>query len=360
MNESSSLNFVSSEQNVATDMDESDRLRDRIEQLECELRYKQKCLDSAWRRLDQFDAKLRSLDKASPRLLQIALKLGRRARGNRGWIDSMRGLVTLPRRISEVKTPSFRLMILSTPRSGNTWLNKLTSRAFQLESGGMNRPWDTDWAQMPRRIVAQLHWRRDEAILDLMKKHAFRPLVIARHPFDVMISLLHFAMYENVYYNPDFSDDPRMENHVVGETPTSRAFLEFAKGEKIAAVLSISRQWWVAEGTVRVRYEDLVRDTVGELMRIARELGQNLSIEDAEEAVAATSIEKLRPIAKENEHFWKGKPGHWKLMIPADIANEIYDSHRDLFADLGYDCDPDPELTHRQADLNWYRSIGVV
>jgi hypothetical protein len=339
--------------------DDSEAMRARIEFLEYELRYKEKCLKSAWRQIESLNDSQRIFDDFTPTIQKMAKTIGRYLKSNPAPVMLTRRLLRSPRKLLSRKVEPLRLLILSTPRSGNTWLNKLTSTAFDLNSGGMHRPFDFDWGEYPRRVSIQIHWPPDDLILRLIARHRFRPIVLARHPLDTLLSILHFASHDNETH---FWLDRRHgnENSLIGIRPTDPAFLAYAVGPRFQELLGVSRQWWQNPQAIRVRYESLVDDTLCELMRIARELGQNLSIEEAEEAVAATSIDKLRPISKGNEHFWKGRPGHWKQLIPAEIALQIYDSLRDSFEVLGYDCDPDPELTHRQADLNWYRSIGVV
>ncbi len=343
----------------SSENEDFDELRDRIEFLEYELRYKEKCLQSAWRQIQLLNESQRVLGDFTPTIRKIAETIGRYLKKNPVPVVITRRLIRSPRKWLARRVAPLRLLILSTPRSGNTWLNKLLSTAFHLDSGGMNRPDDFDWGEYPRRVSMQIHWPPDDQISNLIARHRFRSIVLARHPLDTLLSILHFASHDNETH---YWLDSRMgdESSLVGIRPTDAKFLEYAVGPRFDELLSVSRRWWLVPNAIRVRYESLVSDTLGELMRIAGELGQDLSIFDAENAVASTSIEKLRPISKGNEHFWKGRPGHWKQLIPADIAREIFAAHAEIFNELGYDCDPDPELTRRRADLNWYRSIGVV
>lgn len=356
--------FKSSDNSMVQDfssneIDDFDKLRVRLEFLEYELRYKEKCLKSAWRQIQVLNESQRVLSDFTPTIHLIAGTIGRYLKSNPAPVVITRRVFRSPRKLLARRVAPLRLIILSTPRSGNTWLNKLLSTAFHLVSGGMHRPDDFDWGEYPRRVSMQIHWPPDDLICKRIARHRFRPIVLARHPLDTLMSILHFASYDNETHSwLDASKGD--ETPLVGIRPTDPGFLEYAIGPRFLELLSVSRRWWHDPGAIRVHYESLVSDTLGELLRIAGELGQDLSIDDAENAVAATSIEKLRPIAKGNEHFWKGRPGHWKQLIPADIAREIHAVHAEIFNELGYDCDPDPELTRRQADLNWYRSNGVV
>src|SRR3954470_20097295 len=70
-----------------------------------------------------------------------------------------------------------------------------------------------------------------------------------------------------------------------------------------------------------------------------------------EEAIAANTIDKLRPIAP--QHCWGGRSGDWKsLMVPA-LAMQAFERHRSCFDAFQYDCHPDPDLDEATASQNW-------
>jgi len=59
-----------------------------------------------------------------------------------------------------------------------------------------------------------------------------------------------------------------------------------------------------------------------------------------------------------NNHFWQGRPGLWRHLLPAAEARAIAAAHADIFTALGFDCDPDPALDALAADRNWVRLVG--
>src|SRR5690606_3590182 len=77
---------------------------------------------------------------------------------------------------------SLRIAVLSTPRSGNTWLRHLLASLFDLWQHAVHRPSDLDWDALPERAVVQLHWHRVEPLVSLVEQHRFRVAVLARHP----------------------------------------------------------------------------------------------------------------------------------------------------------------------------------
>jgi hypothetical protein len=196
-----------------------------------------------------------------------------------------------------------------------------------------------------------LHWSRDPDLLERLAEHRFQVAVLARHPCDVLISILQFSLH----HDPDrwLEGAGGNERTIVGELPTGAAFLDYATGPRARALLSISRQWWHA--AVPVRYEDLLTNTQQELQRLVDVLGMPVrrSISEAIESCTLPNLRRLHAAVK--HHFWQGQAGLWRRLIPAETALRIAEAHGEVFADLGYQCQADPDLTAEQAELNWYR-----
>src|SRR5207244_3963213 len=130
---------------------------------------------------------------------------------------------------------------------------------------------------------------------------------------------------------------------IYGAMPCSEAFLSYATGPRAAALLAVSAAWWQVPGMLPVHYEDLVRDTVKELQRLTAALGREPKIPLAD-AVAAATLPKMRAVSKSHHHFWVGKFDLWKSLLPASQARRIAAAHPEVFATLGYPCDPSPTL----------------
>ncbi len=244
-----------------------------------------------------------------------------------------------------------RLAVISTPRSGNTWLRHLLRRAYAVADFAVHNPDDLDWAGLPEACVVQLHWRRTAAFVDRLRRHDFRVIVLARHPLDVLVSILHFALHDRStgrWLEGEAGD----EQPICGAMPCSAAFARYAAGPRAAALLAVTAEWWGAPGCCCVRYEDLVAEPVGELTRLgeALELPPHMPVTDA---VAATTMPRLRTLTQCDHHFWKGQPGHWKRLLPTAVARAIAHAHPGSFAPLGYVCDPDPDLDVERADAHW-------
>jgi hypothetical protein len=244
-----------------------------------------------------------------------------------------------------------RLAVLSTPRSGNTWMRHLLARIYDAPDQAVHHPAELDWPNLPTDCVLQLHWPRTPELLALLHHHHFRVLVMARHPLDVLLSILHFATHDSSTQHW-LEGEAGDESNIIGAMPCSAAFGAYASGPRAAALLAVSRQWWNFPGAFRVRFEELVANPVQELTVIVQALGQPVRLPLAD-AVAATTIPKLRIQTRCNHHFWQGNPGLWKRLLPAGPAECIAAAHRQVLDELGYDCEPDLQLDEHQADANW-------
>jgi hypothetical protein len=167
----------------------------------------------------------------------------------------------------------------------------------------------------------------------------------------VLISILHFCVYESES-EQWLLGAGGSEADIFGAMPRSRAFVEYARGPRAAELLAVTPDWWGQPGVVGVRYEDLVRDTPGELRRMAEAFGP-VRCGSIDEAVDACALGRLRQAAT-NNHFWQGRPGLWRHLLPAAEAAEIAAA----LLPHDYPVDPDPALDALTADRHWVRLVG--
>jgi len=215
--------------------------------------------------------------------------------------------------------PRIRVAIVSTPRSGNMWLRRLLVAAYGLEERAAHTPAEVDWEALPERCVLQLHWHRTPELLESFDRHGFRVVVLARDPLDVLVSILHFAPLEPQtarWLDGEAGD----ESAVFGADPASAAFRAYALGPRARALLSVTPEWW-PHADARVRYEELVADTAAVLGGLVAALRAD-PVVPAADAAAAVRFSDLQQEAT-NGHFWQGRPGLGRELIPPDLAGEI-------------------------------------
>lgn len=225
-----------------------------------------------------------------------------------------------------------KLALISTPRSGNTWLRYLLASVYGLEQHAVHEPASFDWQGAPDNCIVQMHWRRSAYLLELLSRHHFSVVTIARHPLDVLVSILHFS-----------GKEPQTRSWLLGEggdetaihglSPLSPEFLAYALSARAEALLSVTTEWWGQDSVTCVRYEDLVHDParlLGEMCKGLDPIKGGL-----ESAVNALTMEKLRPTAA-NDHFWQGRPGLWQQLLPRDVSGSILQAHARVLSALGY------------------------
>jgi Sulfotransferase domain len=252
----------------------------------------------------------------------------------------------LPRRAAG----KLRVAVLSTPRSGNTWLRHLLMQAYDAVGIVVFSPTEVDWSALPERCVLQVHWPRRPSFLERLEEYGFQIVALARHPLDVLISILHFALHHSTARW--LEGEGGNEASILGAMPGSAAFQEYACGPRATALLDVTRQWWQAAGSYRLHFEDLVADPGTQLDTLVDHLGFDPRASLAS-AIESTSLDKLRAFTQAPQHFWQGKPGLWRRLFTAADARAIYLAHEELFAELGYECNPDLDLSAAQADANW-------
>jgi hypothetical protein len=251
-----------------------------------------------------------------------------------------------------------RLALISTPRAGNNWLRHLLGDLYRFPTIPVHSLHDVDWVALPPECLLAIHWHPTPAFLERLSKHGFRCLVLARHPLDVLISILHFALHYGSTQATQrwLEGEGGNERGIFAAMPRSTAFLNYATGHRAGALLSISYEWWTLPGCLQVRYESLLTDPEGVLQRLADALGAPPRAQLAE-VVSGSSMGRLRQTTGSRYHFWQGQKGLWRSLLPPAEATVIAEAHREVFATLGHEVNPDPALDAAQADANWIQLI---
>jgi hypothetical protein len=248
------------------------------------------------------------------------------------------------------------MAIVSTPRSGNTWLRSLLTGAYAAPDLAIHNPADTDWTALPRDCVIQVHWHRTPAFLRTLQDAGFRVVTMRRHPLDVLLSILQFCQHDRSTLRW-LDGENGNERPIYGAMPGSAAFADYAAGRRAAALLSVSTEWWQAPDVCRLRYEDLVADPAGAFDRVVQELGHRPR-RPTREVTLRVSAAGLRARVHADHHCWQGRPGLWKSLLTAAVAEPIARAHPSAFGG-DYACDPDPDLTPLRADAQWVELAGV-
>lgn len=248
-----------------------------------------------------------------------------------------------------------RLLIVSTPRSGNTWFRHLLCGALDVPELAVHRPGDVNWAALPHSCVIQMHWRARPDVLKICREFGIRPIVIVRHPLDVLISVLHFCTFE-----PEtrswLDGEGGGEGAIQGKDPADPAFAAYALSPRAAALLAASMEW-MERGVPFVRFENLVARTQPELERFLHRL-RAAPVRPLAKVIEEHTLEKSRR-AFNNQHSWQGRPGIWRHLVGRDLAWRIQQAHAPVFESQGYHVDDACDRTPEEIRAYW-RAVRVA
>jgi Sulfotransferase domain len=223
-----------------------------------------------------------------------------------------------------------RIAIISSPRSGNSWVRAVLSAAFEAEELAVHNYLDA-YGKLPDKCILQLHWYREPNCQRFLEQNGFRILTLARHPLDILVSVLNFSRHE-----PEtqrwLEGNVELPMDLAKCSPASASFLHYATSWGAENLLSVTYQWWHEPKAIRVRYETLVANPKESFRKIAVELG----LDGRDFSIELSRFNLAYFQALKNRHGWQGQPGLWRRLILRSDARKIYLRHRRIFDELGY------------------------
>ena len=237
------------------------------------------------------------------------------------------------------------VFLTSYPRSGNTWTRFLVGNlVHQTEAvtflnlerllPDMYVHSDREMRRLSRPRIIKSH----ESFDPRYKRVAY----IVRDPRDVAVSNYYWELKKG-----SFPEGFRVAQFV----PRWMESLYWPRlgcwGDHVASWLSTRRGH---EGFVLIRYEDLLADTPGELTKVARLLGIELTPERVERAVRLSSADHMRRLENHEGGKWvqtkytrqdqqfvrKASAGGWKSALPKESVILIETTWGHLMTELGY------------------------
>ena len=244
--------------------------------------------------------------------------------------------------------------IVSYPRSGNTWTRFLIANLLHPDEpatfANIERLVPDTEAQSSRHLkrIPGPRFIKSHEYFD----HRYpRVLYIVRDPRDVALS----------YY-----DFQRKYQQLEDNYPLEQYVSDFVNGRLISAdwgTWAENVASWIATRRNRknfllLRYEDMVCDTAGELVRIADFLGLRASPRELDQVIERSSAERMRELEKQQSDQWvstKNKrkdipfvrtalAGAWKAKLPAASLAEIESAWGPLMRFLNYELVTDEGL----------------
>lgn len=225
-----------------------------------------------------------------------------------------------------------RFAIISSPRSGNTWVRNVLGSALNISTDAKHN-YD-EFNDISGSLGIQIHWPREPNFQKFLQVNAFQPIVVSRHPLDILCSMMHFIRYEPMT-SRWLEGNVAIPSHLKGRSPACSAFLEYATSFGAENLLSVTYQWWHEPAALKLRYETAVSGKENAFALAFEKLG--LSASDFSGPLAKHDLAAFQ--ATHNHHGWQGRPGLWRDIVPRNSARAIYQRHRHIFDALEYSVD---------------------
>lgn len=222
-----------------------------------------------------------------------------------------------------------KLALISSPRSGNSWLRKNLAELLGLKEFGAHNL-DQLPEALPNNSILQFHWPRDERIEDYIQDQGIDLVItLHRHPLDIYLSVLRFAQVE-----PEtlfWLNGKAKINDLIGLKPSDRKFIEYCKSKHGGKIIAISRSWQGYSGTkhIEIKYEDMIKHKVRILKKIVRLTNHRVNNLRLILSIHKTSVNNFSKIR--SGHVWKASSGYWKHYFKKEDALDIYNSQKDIF-----------------------------
>jgi hypothetical protein len=233
--------------------------------------------------------------------------------------------------------------IVSYPKSGNTWTRFLIANLVANNT--------VDWSNI-EQIVPDIYINRDPQLKALRRPRYFkshegyrpeyrRVVFIVRDPRDVAVSYYHFIRKTKTL-PIDATMDDFMEKFLAGNIDPYGNW-----GENVGSWLGARR------GTANfliVRYEDLQKNAVAELARIAEMMGLAADEQSLRQAVENSRADRMRELEQKQRCEHKmlkrsradipfvraAKSGQWRSELPPEAVRQIESAWGSVMHELGY------------------------
>jgi hypothetical protein len=242
-------------------------------------------------------------------------------------------------------------MIVSYPRSGNTWTRFLIANLLHPDKEVSFANIETlipDTAAISSRALKRIPRPR------IIKSHEYfdhrypKVIYIVRDPRDVALSFYNFQRKKR-----QIEDNCAIEQYVhdfVNGKLNSASWGTWA--ENVASWVGTRGK---SDNFLLLRYEDMLQDPIRELERIADFLVLPSTTATLERVVAKCSSERMRQMEKQQENHWvatrdhrkdipfvgAAKAGGWQKTMPQSSIRQIETAWGELMTSLGYSLTAD-------------------
>ena len=236
-----------------------------------------------------------------------------------------------------------KIMVVSTPKTGNTWVKNLLANVYGLPLVQVGVSFDAaEVDALGRRWITHQHYKVTPDIVDYGRRNGITFVTTIRHPGDALVSKFHFVQSLDgrwAWTDDDPSPDLLHDGETIGEHTLAYVQHDFADS------LDTSLGWMQSAESHVVRYEDLWRDPVAALQALTASI-RPVSLERIEQSIEVCDFDLMRAMSGD-DFFRKGTVGDWKQALPPEIIDALRRTapYPAQFAAFGYTLEPDDPLT---------------
>lgn len=236
-----------------------------------------------------------------------------------------------------------RIVITSSPRSGNHWLKCLLSRIYELEW----LPPSEQVGHNPHKVQAWVerggfrddsiyfqHCRFSDRLCDALEAAPAHLVTIIRDPYDAFVSYYHWVQ-ERVARG--HGRQRQHKRDVLADRPLNDPVVLAYIAEKFGSNIAQANGWLHSGRAVVVRYEGLHNDPVAELTRATDQL-QPVDRERIKTAIEACRAENMRQMKP--KFAWQVRAatvGDSRQHLDEPALAVFREHHGDTIRSLGYD-----------------------
>jgi len=236
-----------------------------------------------------------------------------------------------------------RIVIAGPPKAGNVWLKCILGTMYDLRplppKGVPERPQlplFRSWVEQggfPDGTIFHQHYDYSDALADAIAAAGAHAVTIVRDPYDTFVSS-YFTIQQH-------ADDDRRKNRrtdILLNKPLDHPdVVQYLRDGGFRNNMLRAKEWIESGRTVVVRYEELHRDPVATLTRVADHLAP-VPVATIERAVETCSAENMRKMGGgRSKHVRTAKVGDSRDRLNAQHLAAFRDQYADLIRSLGYE-----------------------
>ncbi|MCA9877715.1 MAG: sulfotransferase domain-containing protein, partial [Thermomicrobiales bacterium] len=229
-----------------------------------------------------------------------------------------------------------RIVIAGPPKTGNMWLKCLLGRAYGLR---WLRPHETPerpdadalaaWlagGRYPADSIFHQHYDYSPRIVELLAPTQAKLVTIVRDPYDAFVS----TYYTMQLHAESQNAKGRRFTELMGKALDDPDVVDFLRQGGYRNNLEKARDWALSGDAVVLRYEDLIRDSLGTLQAATAQIGP-VGDDRLQVAIEYCTADRMRERSK-------GGRTHVRAATVGDSRKKLNEAHfaafRDAYGDI--------------------------